>query len=572
MIINLDLDKINEYIFGLTAETNGNQLAVITKEGTIVLGDKQNEVLNSICSTVSEKGFPTGCVVINNKDLYIKTIISGVTGWYHAVIFETDKYSLLRTSQIVFSAITLFTLSLIVITITILSSKKIYKPVRELVDTCQKLFSKKTGRKYDEFDLVNKQMKWAYNKISHLNEHLAESIPAYKEKFLLMLLNGKIEAGSSLNTKLSFFKINWKYKNFIVIILDEIKENMEQETVHKIINIYETRELIRKYLEDQNIGIGTFTENEKEQQILILNYDILFDENFRAMGRDLNSFISQQINCDYYVIFGSPCNDIRKLHESYINAQLMLQFGFPERDTRVSVYSTSFENKWAFTDYPYSREEKLYFSIQNLNYENADIAIENFFKQLYTTTQSKTIIQIYSIEFLRNLIRYGETLGLNIYEIFKNHQINYQDIFSNDYSLVIIWFKEAVNAMMKKFESFSRDSKNRHVNEIIGIIQNDHSEQITLSSVSDKLNLSSVYVSKIFKECTGKNFSDYLSEIRISEAKNLLEHSHIKIKEISNAVGYGSSRYFIKKFRESVGMTPGNYRNFVFAENQKRMP
>ena len=63
-----------------------------------------------------------------------------------------------------------------------------------------------------------------------------------------------------------------------------------------------------------------------------------------------------------------------------------------------------------------------------------------------------------------------------------------------------------------------------------------------------------------FKEKTGKNFVDYLIQIRMQKVKELLKNSDYKIIEICSMVGYDNPRSFSKAFKHYAGMTPKEYR------------
>ena len=82
-----------------------------------------------------------------------------------------------------------------------------------------------------------------------------------------------------------------------------------------------------------------------------------------------------------------------------------------------------------------------------------------------------------------------------------------------------------------------------------------------MQEVAREMNYSEVYFCKLFKNSFNVNFTTYLTNIRINEAKRLLKNPSINIKDIGIAVGYSDSNYFAKVFKRSVGMNPSDYRN-----------
>ncbi|OIJ21508.1 hypothetical protein BKP45_01700 [Anaerobacillus alkalidiazotrophicus] len=96
---------------------------------------------------------------------------------------------------------------------------------------------------------------------------------------------------------------------------------------------------------------------------------------------------------------------------------------------------------------------------------------------------------------------------------------------------------------------------------IIDFIDSNIHEDLTLSYVAGKTEISSYYLSKVFKKETGKNFVTYVTERKIEKAKELLRNVEIPIINISFELGYTEPSYFTKVFKKVEGMTPSQYRN-----------
>ncbi|WP_226037086.1 response regulator transcription factor [Aquibacillus saliphilus] len=91
-------------------------------------------------------------------------------------------------------------------------------------------------------------------------------------------------------------------------------------------------------------------------------------------------------------------------------------------------------------------------------------------------------------------------------------------------------------------------------------IDGNFSEELTLKQVADHVHLNASYFSALFKEQTNLTFSEYLTRTRLQYAKNLLITSTLPVTEIAERVGYNTSKYFIKLFKQYEGLTPSSYR------------
>jgi two-component system, response regulator YesN len=86
------------------------------------------------------------------------------------------------------------------------------------------------------------------------------------------------------------------------------------------------------------------------------------------------------------------------------------------------------------------------------------------------------------------------------------------------------------------------------------------SEDISLHVLSGKMGYNYKYISRIFKEYTGYNISDYINFVRIEKAKELIENSTMNMEEIQNVIGIPSRTTFNRVFKKHEGIPPGKYR------------
>ncbi|MCA0754221.1 response regulator [Paenibacillus sp. N4] len=95
----------------------------------------------------------------------------------------------------------------------------------------------------------------------------------------------------------------------------------------------------------------------------------------------------------------------------------------------------------------------------------------------------------------------------------------------------------------------------------LNYITEHYTDNLTLQSVADIIHLNKSYFSLLFKKQTGRNFIDYLIELRIREAKRLLAQSESRIYDVAGAAGFKDVKYFSKMFKKTTGFTPVEYRD-----------
>ena len=100
----------------------------------------------------------------------------------------------------------------------------------------------------------------------------------------------------------------------------------------------------------------------------------------------------------------------------------------------------------------------------------------------------------------------------------------------------------------------------RNISKIIGYINNNYFEDITLDGLSERFFISPYYLSRRFKKMCGMSFIDYLNNVRVKEAKKLLISTKMSVTEISDAVGYRSTTHFGRIFKKITALSPLTYR------------
>jgi YesN/AraC family two-component response regulator len=104
--------------------------------------------------------------------------------------------------------------------------------------------------------------------------------------------------------------------------------------------------------------------------------------------------------------------------------------------------------------------------------------------------------------------------------------------------------------------SFESSEKANIVHTITSYMKEHYNEQISLDKIAKNTYLSPIYISKIFKEETGDSPINYLINIRLNRAKELLEEGQLSIKAIAKFVGYEDAYYFSKLFKKHFGIPP----------------
>lgn len=101
------------------------------------------------------------------------------------------------------------------------------------------------------------------------------------------------------------------------------------------------------------------------------------------------------------------------------------------------------------------------------------------------------------------------------------------------------------------------------VRSAVKYIEEHYAEKLTLLDLAEQTYVSQWYLSKLLNKYTGKSFCDLLNQIRVNKAEKLLQDPSLKIREISDLLGYNDVTHFSKIFKKVKQMSPNEYRNII---------
>lgn len=204
--------------------------------------------------------------------------------------------------------------------------------------------------------------------------------------------------------------------------------------------------------------------------------------------------------------------------------------------------------------------------------------IMNNFKAMLSDMNAKDADDILKMLFMGEL---KQSMDLNAYRLVSEELFHILSVQLDKYDMrqdfnidkkeldrikgieqVYIWFSKLAADIITRARS-QNYSDNRIISKVIEYIRKCYNEEVNLETAALRVNISKIYLSKLFKKETGENFIDFLTRVRIEKAKELLLNSRRKMEDISPEVGFGNSKYFSWTFKRATGFTPQEFRKSV---------
>jgi len=130
----------------------------------------------------------------------------------------------------------------------------------------------------------------------------------------------------------------------------------------------------------------------------------------------------------------------------------------------------------------------------------------------------------------------------------------------NDEYLLRTWIFKVLDYVFHVILLDQKGTQDNEINAVLNYLEKNYYKKVTLEEVAEYVNISPFYLSKIFKKHTGVNFIEYLTNLKIEKAKELLEYTDMPVINIAIELSFNEPNYFARVFRKTAGMTPSKYR------------
>lgn len=494
-------------------------------------------------------------IVIGNKNHSFIYSSSEETGILYGVLAEESMYltKVRKQTTLVWQTIVV-ALSICIIIAFLLTSMS-YRPLKELLKLI-KTDAKKNTR-FDEYAQIRTSIMNDTTRLDKLEMILDLQRPYILERFLGYALYSSLTP-VEIRQLFQLIDIHFEHPLFFVVCVKALRNNSSKPGYSffktAIIDTVST-------MNDIECKYYTLERSDEDEIIVIVNCQESIKQ--QSCSIELQRKLIETIGTQYLFTMGvgSISHVVEDLKTSLYEASILVQTQIDKPITFLEDIDNVSEDYLCI----YPAKEIILFQLQ--------------LKQGDETNAKRSLTQLYEIaedsthSYLMS--RYIYTfIATSIMEVVQ--QVKYNPLKTALHELIMFksieMFKEAsVNLVedLCKYINDNKQSKNTLIrDQILAFIKNNLTDfNLSLESIGQEFNLSPYYVSRFFRDQNNINLKDYITELKIAKAKELLVTTNWSVSDIVNKIGYISVSSFIRKFKLIEGFTPGEYR-IEFTEKQ----
>lgn len=564
IVINVYEEDMSKLVFSREVSDGSGYLVdgagnVIVHSDTQGLYGNISQKIGSILTAEEDSG-----IIRNGNHMYIYRK-SQLYDWIYIneydsrLIFsessETFRIGLVTTLIVIFMGVLL----------AVFCAWKIYQPVRRLVNEMKMLdFTEELTESKNEMTYLSNALTQIKEKARKMESHLEKNEKSVRQKMIYDLMQGE----EILKEQAAVLERYFVHDHFMVcILLTDDEAEYLSKTQHEERAIIPS--MIFQYLQDM------FADNYRCECVRygqsVLGVVINFENYDSARVTEQIQDIMQKLQIYYKETTGFSCTvGISLVHNYLQGIQQCTREAYQAAGRRLvsgkgQIHFASRLAEQVVQTYDFYQNERRimnYLEIGNRDmiYEELSTVVENI-KELKDISEDN--IMLVFNQMIGDILTYLNRHNYNVNMILQEKQTNLYSTLAKLETLDEIqhYLEQLLGRILDfQMQESQAEGNSDYDQQIINYIRRNYQVDIDFEKMAEDIGISYSYARKIMKSSTGKSLIEYLSLVRVGEAKRLLEVSDLSMVEIAEKVGYHNVQSLYRFFKKYEGISPSTYK------------
>ncbi|MFE5320626.1 helix-turn-helix domain-containing protein [Paenibacillus sp. NPDC056579] len=568
LVIMLDMNQVRSMLAKIESAYQSS-VYILDRKDRLIAGDGDGGLSlpwDQIGQDVQTKGIPYE-YRDQGKDMMLSYTVSDQNGWKYIHIMPKQVY-LERVYTLKNWMITLLLICLVgggaAIAFWV---HRNYAPLQGVVRVLQNKKPMRAVLPSNEYEFIREAIQMTMHEERELRGILSRQAPVIQASFLSRLIRGHVDASRLTDESLQFMDIRLISDRFAVLLIDiadfsrfSADQSERQWALIRFVISNIGNELIR----ERQWGYAIELDQNRVALLVNIAGEQLeeADQELSIIAVQLKQMVEERFKTYVTLAIGGIYAGVDRVCESYFEALQALDYKMYRGHSSIIRYSEiSVSDRHYF--YPIETEIQLINFTKSGDADNVDRLIGNLFHAHFRERRMTP-------ELGRSLFT---NMVSTLWKIMNPMDPLYNEVFGEGFDpLKELSGCPTVEEMKVKISDWfltlshylnaGRSNHGRQLSErIIRYIEQHYGDDmLSLTAIADQFELTPQYLSAFFKKQTGVNLTDYLTRVRIDEAKKLMQDKKLTFTQIANKVGYANDIGFIRVFKKYEGTTPGKYR------------
>ena len=426
-----------------------------------------------------------------------------------------------------------------------------YKPIQRLKQFSEKILNNGSDTS-DDLETIKNTLVHLNISNHEMHDRLESTAQAAKEHLLIQLLQGHFTSANDFNAQGKPLGMAFTKSLFRVIMI-HIKDFQTADHADLITTL-------ESFLPADMEGyIATYAE--KAYYVLVSCYDTEIENKLLNSLIQIQDALQKVIGSRPTIGLGQPYDNIGQIPKSYVEALNAMDYKLIKGTGKIISFQEIADMSSLVDLSLYRVPEHLNTLIKQGNVERIENILVNISEYLKQNNTSIFTARLVCSDVINSIIQTLNELSID-YNIPKSH---YPDILMLAEFETIDDFVNIVKDTIQNICDFLTQTKEEEgsalIEQMLSYIKEKYTDyDFSIQNMADYFHLTLPNLSRYFKDHTSYSVLDYVTHLKIEKAKNLLAESDMTIKDIAANIGYYNVTSFIRRFKQMVGLTPGEYR------------
>lgn len=561
---NIMVITTTDFIDAQLTEFPDTTLLILTKDGELINQFGNTNIFESTFHVDLDSDIDITYLTQDSMGYFCSYVLSEENEWVYMLC--TPKFLYLQDTRFIRNVTILSAMGSLIlgIMLIILTQRKNYKPLRQIIDTIPASMKASSFNEFEQLQLYQSELNKNYSLLLKKLNFLTINA---KELYLYSKLKGS-SVHMDHNNILENIWTDFSGKHFAIISIYADNQQISPTDILKNADLLRfsiqnvADEIIpscfeHEYIQDEFLNVFFFvlTEEQLEQW------------NVESMDyfHKLHAFFQEHFQLNLYITVGKTYTNFEQTYNHYNKILTSFEYYYSKKKSGVSLALSCKENISGMVNYIKNHASKINLAILQKDAESIPLLVDSFLQNLQDYNLPD-IINHYYIHSLMTLIimdidYYANDATRDYVEKFLNKMLQYEASDKLKRKLTCLLLCLCTEKASSEPETQEECQLVKRIKTYVDDYYTDCN--MNIASLADVVNLSPKYLSKVFRDNTNESLLDYINQVRINHAKELLRTTNININDLALAVGFSNSRSFRRNFTKTTGVTPTDYRTLT---------
>ena len=390
-----------------------------------------------------------------------------------------------------------------------------------------------------------------------LETYYQESLPVLQENFYSSLVEGKIKR-SEIEKNIKDYQLDLHGPYYCVAVIHTSSKHLPEGITPMLLSV-SVRKLAEERLDQKwhakffsNVGnTVVLAQLKDEQQLQKLTDDC--DALCRLAKTVCKAVITIGV--------GSVCSDLSEIDNSYSGARSAVTYRVLYGTGKaINITEIAPQEAAEPTRNEHDQLQHVFKATRITDADALKTAVHDYFADVLRSYTNIQEYRIFIMGLVSELYQFAKSNQLDTEQVFNSKEDILQTVQRMEKDDLEKWLLEICLRMQTMLKEKRKNTTKTFVTKAQDYVNENYSDiDLNVDKVCDHLGVSSAYFSNVFKKETGKSFTNFLTDIRMSKAVSLLDQDE-KTYVVAQKVGYSDPNYFSYVFKKQYGISPSKYK------------